>query len=99
MNPLHTNAGQWRKPSRFGASDVATIVAAVLALTATLPVGVVATSALSGLTVMLIGWPAGLLAVVVARWARQRDFRFIALAVGLATVAAASAAISVLLTR
>lgn len=84
---------------RLRPSDGAVVVVAVLAAAAMLPVGTVSGSALAGLTVLLVGWPTGLLAVLSVRWARQRDWRFIGLAVLLAIIAAASATASVILSR
>lgn len=88
-----------RSSHRRTIGDLATILVAILALASVLPFETVTVTALGGLTVLLIGWPAGLLAVLVVRWARKRDFRFAGLALALVIVATLSAAGSVLLSR
>jgi hypothetical protein len=84
-------------PSR--ASDLLVVAVTLFAVLAILPIGDVATYALSTLTVTLIAWPIGVLVWLARRWARAADVRFVVLTVVLAAAATGSAIVAIALSR
>lgn len=53
---------------------------------------------LTGVTVVLVTWPALFIGMALARWWRQRDWRYVGIGTTLFVIATASAAIGILLT-
>ncbi|MEX0832227.1 MAG: hypothetical protein WD358_01405 [Nitriliruptoraceae bacterium] len=91
-NPLEPGASP-SEPSRrrVNAADIVAAAMAVAVMLVWTDVADMAATVLVALTGALIIWPAGFLAVLIRRWGRQHDWRYVGSAVVLLVVAGLSA--------
>lgn len=71
-------------------ADVLTTVLLIAALVVWTGTSGLAEGVLTGLTVVLVGWPVGVIALAGLRWGRQGDWRYVGAAGVLVVAAAAS---------
>jgi len=99
-NPLeHGSSSSEPSRRRVNAADILAAAMAVAGVLVWTDVADAAATVLAALTGALVLWPAGFLAVLVRRWGRQRDWRYVGSAVLLLVVAGLSAFGGIYLTQ